>query len=74
MTTCKQIREQLIAHPLHTSLLTISSLLLICSGYIKPPITIALVLVGIVVYTVLYFGRLMPDLLSCCRGGEPKSD
>jgi hypothetical protein len=70
MITCKQVREQLIAHPLHTSLLVTSSLLLICSGYIKPPIFVALLLVGVMVYTVLYFGSRMPELLSCCKHGD----
>jgi hypothetical protein len=73
MITRKEILDQLIANPLHTTLLTISALLLLCSGYIKPPIAVALFLLAILVYTVLYFGRLMPGLLDCCKCGAAES-
>jgi len=71
MNTHKQITEELLNHPLQTSLFATSALLLICSGYIKPPITVALVLLGIVVYSALYLGhRLQGVLPAQCRQQE----
>lgn len=66
---------QLLAYPLHTSLLLISSLLLVFSGSVKPPALVALPLLATALYTAIFLAQRAGLELGCCveRGDGPSA-
>jgi hypothetical protein len=69
------LANQLLAYPLHTSLLVISSLLLVFSGSVKPPALVALPLLATALYTAIFLAQRSGLELGCCgeRGNSPSN-